>query len=68
MRRILRDGIRLVKPGEPLETKKKTEPKKRKGLRYEEMTAEQRRKVDRIRRKAAEVNQDGGAIRYAEKR
>lgn len=59
--RICRNDIRLVKPGEPLEpaVKRQKQTKKRKGLRYEEMNAEQRRKVDKLRRKAAQVNQDG---------
>ena len=64
--RICRNDIRLVKPGELLEPKRKAEPKKRRGVRYEDMTPEQRRKVDKIRRMAAEVNQDGRHFQGAE--
>ena len=66
--RICRNDIRLIKPGEPLKPKRKTEPKKRKGLSYDEMTPAQRRKVDKIRRMAAEVNQDGRIFQGAEMR
>lgn len=58
--RICKEGYRFRKIGK--------EPKKRKGLRYEEMTPEQRRKVDKIRRKAAEVNQDGCIFQGVEMR
>ncbi len=66
--RLLKDGYYLVKPGELSESRRKDKPKKRKGLRYEDMTPEQRRKVDKIRRKAAEVNQDGRLFQGAEMR
>ena len=56
--RILKDGYFLVKPGELSERRRKDKPKKRKGIMYKDMTPEQRRKVDELRRKAAEVNQD----------
>lgn len=56
--RICKEGYLFRKVG--------TEQKKRKGLTYKEMTPEQRRKVDKIRRKAAEVNQDGRIFQGAE--
>lgn len=58
--RICKEGYRFRKVG--------AEPKKRKGLSYDEMTPAQRRKVDKIRRMAAEVNQDGRIFQGAEMR
>lgn len=66
--RLLKDGYYLVKPGELPERRRKDKPKKRNGIMYKDMTPEQRRKVDRIRRKAAEINQDGRLFQGAEMR
>ncbi len=48
--RILQDGIRLIRPGEPLEGKKE-KPKKKKPL-----TAAQRKRVEELKKRATEQN------------
>ena len=63
--RIYKDGIFLVKPGTvPGERGKEAPKKKRKPVRP--LTAEQKRKIDELRKRIADGDQAGICIKNAE--